>query len=143
MTFCPDASYCCGSNITACCNTDSASWQIFYNNYATIPSAPASLSDYYSGLRLSTQSRSKLLSTPSSSSIQDLGTTSTSSETALTPSSAARIVVLLTSPTTSSTTYSGSHMALTSSNAASMSLMTSSTTLFDDPFANPFISKFH
>ena len=105
MTFSPDGSYCCGNNNTACCNNDNANLEIFYNNPATIPSAPASLSDYYSGLRLSTQSRSKILLTSSTSSIQYLGTTSSGSQTALTSSSAASIL-LLTSPTTPSTTLS-------------------------------------
>ena len=119
MTFCLDGSYCCGNNNnTACCNTDNANLEIFYNNPATIPLASASLSDYYSGLRLSTQRRSKFLSTSSSSSIQDLGTTSSGSQTALTPSSAARIVSSTSrtaSSTTSSTTSSTNFLRLSSS----------------------------
>lgn len=127
VTFCPDGSYCCGNNNTACCNTDNANLEIFYNNPATIPLAPTSLSDYYSGLRLSTQSRSKIFSTSSSSSIQSLGTTSYGSQTALTPFSAEN-PILSTLPTPSSATSSSAQMALRSSSTAKLILSTSPTT---------------
>ena len=77
MTFCPDGSYCCGNNNTACCKSNSGNLEIFYGNPGPIPFATASLPEYYSSLKISTKSRSTTISS-SSSSTQILPTASAS-----------------------------------------------------------------
>ena len=67
VTFCPDGSYCCGNNNTACCRSNSGRLEIFYGNPGPIPFATASLPEYYSSLKVSTKSRSTTISSPQSS----------------------------------------------------------------------------
>ena len=105
VTFCPDGSYCCGQDNTTCCNTNSARLEIFYGNPGEIPTGSASLSGYYSSLRLSTKGRSATISASSSFSTQNPSATLSNSQTAFT----------LSSTQMSSTTFSHSQAAFTSS----------------------------
>ena len=77
VTFCPDGSYCCGNNNTACCRSNSGSLEIFYGNPGPVPFATASLPAYYSSLKVSTKSRSTAISSTRSST-QTLTTASSS-----------------------------------------------------------------
>lgn len=77
VTSCPDGSYCCGNNNTACCSSNSGNLEIFYGNPGPIPSATALLQGYYSSLHVSTKSRSTTISS-SPSSIQSPTTVSAS-----------------------------------------------------------------
>lgn len=62
VTICPDGSYCCGQNNTACCGSTDSRLEIYYGNPGKIPSRTASLSGYYSSLHVSTKSRSTTIS---------------------------------------------------------------------------------
>lgn len=99
VTFCLDESYCCGSNNTACCTSNSGDLEIFYRNPNTIPSATASLPGYYSNLQVSTKSRSTTISSsPSSIQTSATASNSTSPTASTTPTSS----TLNASPTSAS-----------------------------------------
>lgn len=110
VTFCPDGSYCCGNNNTACCSSNSGNLEIFYGNPGTIPSATASLLGYYSSLDVSTKSRSTTISSSPSSTQTPTTASGSTSSTAITPTptapSGSTSPTLDTTPTSSTPTAS-------------------------------------
>lgn len=67
VTLCPDGSYCCGNNNTACCRSNGGNLEIFYGNPGPIPFAVTSLADYYASLHIPTKSRPTTYSSSPSS----------------------------------------------------------------------------
>lgn len=105
VTFCPDGSYCCGNNNSACCISNNGYLEIFYRNPGTIPYATALLPEYYSSLRVSTKSRSTTIS-PSSSSTQSPTTASPSTFSTANTSPTSSPTSTSSTPTSSTPTAS-------------------------------------